>query len=124
MQEVVGAIVIQGGKMLLTLSDNKVLTPPGGKKKDGETDRQCAERELLEELGTRINFGKFFSRFETVTPASKKRVVVSCYFVELLGEPEPRNEIIGIRWSDCPEKLNLSDGTRTLITQLRKAHKF
>lgn len=124
MKDVVGAIVIERGKMLLTLSDNHVYTPPGGKKEKGESDQECAERELLEELGTRIKFGEFFSRFEIETPTSKKRMRVSYYFVELLDKPKPQNEIIEIRWSDHPEELNLSEGTRTLVTQLREAHRL
>ena len=46
MQEVVGAVVIKNGKILLTLSDNGVFTPPGGKKERGESDQKCLERAL------------------------------------------------------------------------------
>ncbi len=124
MQEVIGAIVIQQKEILLTLSDNGVFTPPGGKKKEGETDQQCLERELDEELKTRIEFGDFFTRFETKTPTSKKRVEVACYFVKLLNEPVPSHEISEIRWTANPEELKLSDGTRILISRLRAAGRF
>ena len=124
LREVVGAIVIEQGRMLFTLSDNNVWTPPGGKKESGESDQQCAERELLEELDTRIKFGDFFSRFEIRTPTKNQRMRVSCYFAKLLDDPKPQNEILKIIWSDCPENLNLSEGTRDLVAQLRQGNRL
>ena len=124
MQEVVGAVVIKNGKILLTLSDNGVFTPPGGKKERGESDQKCLERELYEELGVGIKFGNFFTKFVTETPTSKKRVKVSCYFVELLAKPVPHNEILKIKWTRRPERLKLSAGTQTLIAQLQNAKRF
>ncbi|MDO8515101.1 MAG: hypothetical protein Q7S14_01250 [bacterium] len=47
-----------------------------------------------------------------------------CYEAELLDRPEPSHEIEKIIWSKRPEDLELSDGTRYLVTQLRAANKL
>jgi hypothetical protein len=47
-----------------------------------------------------------------------------CYEAELLDRPIPGHEIEKIMWSESPEDLKLSDGTRFIVEQLRLAKKL
>ncbi len=67
MKTVTAAIIIRDGKVLVCrrAAGEKLAgfwEFPGGKLEDGETLRQCLERELLEELGVRARAGETIGR--------------------------------------------------------------
>ena len=66
MKQVTAAIIIEGGKVLLTRRGPCGKLPgfwefPGGKIEDGESPQACLERELREELGIDAKAGKILT---------------------------------------------------------------
>ena len=80
----------------------------GGKIEKGETELQCLEREVWEEAGCKVINTIFFESFEGLTHDSKKTLRLSCYFVELVGEPKvsPADQINGFVWVDRDYEKN------------------
>lgn len=69
---------------------------PGGKREPGETFEECLVRELMEELGVRVEVGALFQSVTHAYP--EKRVHLRFYLCRLLqGEPAPLG-CAAIRW--------------------------
>jgi len=82
---------------------------PKGKAKPGESDEECAEREVEEETGLRIRPGREVGRTSYVDGKGRPKVVR--YYSFRAGEQEPRaqNEVDDIRWVSRA-------GARSLLT--------
>lgn len=82
----VGLLCIIDRKLLIVYkpSIGQYITP-GGKIAPNETDRECLEREIEEELGCKIGSIKFFQSFVNKEAAGKK-LVQRCYIGELVGD--------------------------------------
>jgi len=111
----VGLAIIRNKKVLVTREiDSKgkyfIL---GGKIEKNETDIQVLEREILEELGVKIEKDslRYFGTFEDVAATDPNaRVRIKLYVGEVIGEFKPSNEIKEIAWvgsSDDWSKLSL-----------------
>ncbi len=125
----VGAIVIHEGRLLLV---KRASSPgkgfwaiPGGLVELGETVREAAERELLEETGIRVRAKEDFYVFDFIDRdpdgGIKYHYIIIDFLAEYLGgEPKAADDVSDARWVS-PEgaaALNLSPTTRKLLRQM------
>jgi len=104
----VGGLCIRDKKLLVVHKKGlKDHISVGGKIEPGETDVQCLQREVKEELGCGIKNPKYYDVFEAST-YDNKTIRMPCYFMELGGEIKlnPLDNIDGILWigKDYKEK--------------------
>jgi len=105
----VAALPIKEGKLLLVRSKNQqVFFTVGGKIESGETELQCLQREVKEEIGCDFINAQYFNTFEGPAHNQDKNVILICYFVELIGEPVAQSEIGEFQWWDSKSKVLLS----------------
>ncbi len=73
----------------------------GGKIEPGETDIQCLNREVKEELGCNPVNPKYYDTFEGNT-YDGQTIRMPCYFMELSGEIKlnPHDKVDGFLWID------------------------
>ncbi|MBI3413606.1 MAG: NUDIX domain-containing protein [Candidatus Aenigmarchaeota archaeon] len=95
-------LLVRNKKLLLSreFGDNRFLTV-GGSFEDGETDLQCLQRELLEEVGTKAKEStlKFLDEF-VYTDGQEKVIHIRAYAGELEKDPEAAGEIEELKWFD------------------------
>lgn len=89
---VVSALIVNEGRMLLTKRGDDVLRPsmwehPGGKIEEGEEPEAALVRELQEELGVEANIGQVISKSCIPFEVS---VNITLYEVSIIGEPTPK----------------------------------
>ncbi len=99
------AIITKENKVLIAKrSDEKfkgLWEFPGGKVNKGESDKNCLERELTEELDIKTNTGKIFSEVNFDYPNFSIHLLA--YHSEII-EGEPKNlEHLEIKWVDISE---------------------
>lgn len=98
---VVGAAIIQDGKVLAAKRSAKMYPPfkwefAGGKIESGETHKQALSREIHEELGILISVGVFAG--QGVHDDGDRRIVLDVYEASITeGLPVPK-EHSEIRW--------------------------
>jgi 8-oxo-dGTP diphosphatase len=125
----VGAIVIRDGRILLVKrgsSPGKGLwAPPGGLVELGETVREAAEREILEETGIAIRAKEAFYTFDFIDRDKDGKIKYHYVIIDFLadylgGEPKAADDVSDARWVSPDEavKLNLSPTTRKLLKQM------
>jgi ADP-ribose pyrophosphatase len=125
----VGAIVIRDGRILLVKrgsSPGKGLwAPPGGLVELGETVREAAEREILEETGISIRAKEAFYIFDFIDRDKEDKIKYHYVIVDFLadylgGEPRASDDAIEVRWL-APEDiagLAITPTTRKLLKQM------
>jgi len=103
MKEVIriAAIIIQNKSLLLVKGEDKYKEywTPGGKVKKGESDLDCLQRELTEEINAKAVSSKFFGEY--VSPSLYDAGIVyrsRVYLVEIEGKIVPGNEIKSFVW--------------------------
>lgn len=75
------------------------LWTPGGKIKINETDKECLERELKEEIGATLNQTKFFKEYSSISPYAKDTTTIQRVFIaSISGKLVPDAEIEKIIW--------------------------
>lgn len=98
---VVGAAIIQDGKVLAAKRSAKMYPPfkwefAGGKIESGETHEQALIREIHEELGVLISVGLFAG--EGIYDDGDRRIVLDVYEASITeGQPFPK-EHSEIKW--------------------------
>ena len=102
------AVVIeQNGKVLLAKRKYEPLkdywTFPGGGIKFGESVEQAAKREMMEELGIKIELQEFIGFFEYIKNDMHRLVLFNKAKI-VGGEPIPNDDVADIMWIE-PEKL-------------------
>lgn len=106
--QVVGAVIVQGGKILAAQRGPGKALPglwefPGGKIEPGETPEEALRRELQEELQCDTRVGKHIT---TVTHEYKFGTIrLSTYYVTLKGTNPTATEHAQLRWL-TPDELN------------------
>lgn len=104
--EVTCAVIWREGRILLARrSDSGLWELPGGKVKDGEELRACLAREIIEELGARV---EVLEHCGTVAERGPERALnLHAFVCRLLeGEPSPL-EHRELRWVTIAEMISL-----------------
>ncbi|VVB80984.1 NUDIX domain protein [uncultured archaeon] len=87
----------------------------------GETELECLQREIKEEINCTVKKTTPFQTFEGRTHDNAQSLRVTCYLVELEGEITPANEIEEHKWIDKNHKLKLTPiFTEQIIPELIK----
>lgn len=72
----------------------------GGKIKPGETELECLQREVMEEIGCEPINPKHLETFEGRNHDNTKTIKMTCYTCELKGTILPCSEIEETAWID------------------------
>ncbi len=115
-------LLVKDGKLLLAreFGENRFLTV-GGSFEDGETDLQCLQRELSEEVGTKAKEStlKFLDEF-VYTDGYEKIIHIRAYSGELEKEPKATGEIEELKWFN---RNDLESTPAEIISEITK-HKI
>lgn len=103
---VCAAVVVVKGKVLVARRPSKGLLGgmwefPGGKVKPGETMPQALEREIFEELGTRISVGDDLGMYRHAY--THFRITLHAFFCTLTGDEPQALDASEIRWVPIPD---------------------
>ncbi|MBI2335088.1 NUDIX domain-containing protein [Candidatus Daviesbacteria bacterium] len=118
------ALAVFKDKKILQVRTKKqpvVFYTLGGKIEKGETDLECLQREVKEEIGCSIASVKFLHEFEDVAHGKQAMLRLKMYEGSLKGEPKPSSEIAEIGWFDSksdPENLSII-AKRTIFPWLK-----
>ena len=122
----VGAIIVENGRVLLIKRGKAPLlgewSIPGGMLELGETLRQGAEREALEETGLVVRAAELLGIFDRIVPDETKRTLYHYVLIDFLCERISGDVIAGGDASDARwfrenevEGLLLPEETRKVI---------
>ena len=122
----VGAVVFKDNKVLLVKRGQSpakgMWAIPGGSVELGETLKQAAEREILEETGLVIKAGEPIFSFEVIRYDGRDRVKFHYYIVDLEGEYvhgniQPGDDAIKVRWisEEDLNSIEVNPKTRELL---------
>lgn len=121
----VAILPIVDKKLLVCRRQNfEMLIELGGRLEPGETDIECAEREVMEEAQCDVTNLFYYNTFEGLRgdePQSK--IVLRCYFGNLIGNPVLRegDSVVGFVWIDRnwkEEGHKLPPTMQKLVTRL------
>jgi 8-oxo-dGTP diphosphatase len=124
----VGAVVVQDGRVLLVrrgVPPNLGLWAiPGGGLEVGETLREGAEREILEETGIRIRAGEMIFAGDLMERDADGRVRFHYVVIDFLGEyvggeVNGSDDALEARWV-APGEMGGLSATKTTVQLLRK----
>jgi len=124
---VAAAIIRRGQQLLLTRRKADVHLPnlwefPGGKVEPGESLRDALEREMLEELGIRV---EVLDAYYKTTHHYTSRSVDLHFFNCTILEGEPRAiEVAEFRWVNCWDlhSFEFPEADRELVKRLSRPH--
>jgi 8-oxo-dGTP diphosphatase len=117
-------IEIRDRKVLETLSRGKdTWYIPGGKRDEGETDKQALMREIKEELLVDINPTSIqhFGAYEAQAHGKPEGTVVrmTCYTAEFVGELTPSAEVEKMDWFDYSKRDHVSPVDQLIFDDLK-----
>jgi len=122
----VGAIIIEGDRVVLVKRGHAPLlgewSIPGGMLEVGETLRQAAVREVLEETGLQVEAGELLGVFDRIVHDADERTLYHYVLIDFLcrritGEPQPACDAAEARWFTSGEigELSLAEDTADVI---------
>ena len=129
----VGAIIVEDGRVLLIKRAKAPLlgewSIPGGMLELGETLRQGAEREALEETGLVVRATDLLGVFDRIVPDDAKRTLYHYVLVDFLcerisGDVQPAGDASDTRWYSPNEVAHLflaEDTAAVISTAFEKA---
>lgn len=118
-------IYIKDRKVLCTKSKGKEkFYSPGGKRENGESDKETLIREVKEEVDVQIRQDtiEYYDTFEAQADGKKEGVIVkmTCYTAQYEGELKPSSEIEEIAFLNTRDLEKLSLAGRYIFEDLRK----
>lgn len=128
----VGAIIVDRGQVLLIKRGKAPLlgewSIPGGMLELGETLRQGAEREALEETGLLVHATELLGVFERIVPDEEKRTLYHYVLIDFLcerlsGDLRAAGDAADARWFSPAELEDLAlpeDTKNVLLSALGK----
>lgn len=127
----VGAVVFHNDRVLLVKRKNPPNQDqwciPGGKVQTGESLKQAAEREILEETGITIRAGDPVYCFEIIDADDHNYVRYHYVVIDLVaeyvsGEPKASDDASHAAWIDHETflKLDVNETTRALLMEKYK----
>jgi 8-oxo-dGTP diphosphatase len=123
----VGAIVIEDDRIVLVKRGHAPSlgewSIPGGMLEVGETLRQAAVREVLEETGLHVEVGELLGVFDRIVRDADERTLYHYVLIDFLcrriaGEPQPACDAAEARWFTRGEigELSLVKETAEVIS--------
>jgi ADP-ribose pyrophosphatase YjhB (NUDIX family) len=125
----VGAVIVRDGHAVIVQRSTEPLkgqwSIPGGALEIGETLRQCAAREALEETGLHVEAGEVLDVFDSIVRDSEGRTqyhyVLIDFFCRVVGgELTVGSDAVQARWITREELVNFNI-TETAQKVIRKA---
>lgn len=125
----VGAVIVQDGRAVIVQRATEPLkgqwSIPGGLLEVGETLRQCAAREALEETGLRVEAGDVVEVLDSIYPDPDGRTRYHYVLIDFLcrpvgGELRAGSDAAQVRWVRREELSNFTIA-ETALRVLRKA---
>jgi|SRR5579864_2616585 len=121
-----GAVIVREGRVALVRRGAQPRrgewSIPGGLVELGETLRQAAEREALEETGLRVKAGEVLEVFESLEHDAAGKVAYHYVVVDfdcqlISGELRPGGDVTAARWAGIDEltALGVSEAATTVI---------
>lgn len=118
-------ILINNNAILSTKSYGKdKYYIPGGKREQGETDKQALYREIKEELSVELKMetlqflGEFQAQAHGHPPGTT--VKMTCYMAEYTGELKPDSEIEEIIWLNHADKDKIAEVDKLIFDFLKE----
>jgi len=120
-----GWIYIKDKKLLGTRSKKKdVYYIPGGKRKEGEADKEALIREIKEELDIELipESLEFVNKFKAQAHGKPEGVTlqITCYSGNFKGEIKPRSEIEELIWLNYKDKEGATPMMQLILDWLKK----
>jgi ADP-ribose pyrophosphatase YjhB (NUDIX family) len=125
----VGAVIVEDRRVLLARRGRAPLdgqwSLPGGVVELGETLREAAEREALEETGLLIEAGEVLEVLDRITPGEDGRPRYHYVLVDFLcrrrsGDPSAGSDVLEVAWA-THEELPRYNLEQAAIDVIRKA---
>lgn len=120
-----GWIYIKDKKLLGTRSKKKnVYYIPGGKREEGEIDKEALIREIKEELSVELvrESLEFVNKFKAQAHRKPEGVILqmTCYSGNFKGEIKPSSEIEEVAWLNYKDKEVATPMMQLILDWLKK----
>lgn len=125
-QLVVGAVVHDGGKVLLLQRPKDdfmggIFELPSGKVEDGETLDSALTREVTEETGLRVkNIGEYLGSFDYEGGSGKKSRQFNFAVAVSASEPVTLTEHDAYTWTGITDELPVTDAVKAVLATFGK----
>jgi len=124
----VGAVIVHEGRAVIVQRGTEPLkgqwSVPGGALEIGETLRQCAVREALEETGLQVEAGEVLEVFDAIYAETDGRILYHYVLIDfecklLGGELKAGGDAVQAKWVTAQElsKYEVAETARKMITK-------
>ncbi|WP_237387718.1 NUDIX hydrolase [Xenorhabdus sp. Sc-CR9] len=107
------AAIIINNKKLLVVRKHKtsIYISPGGKIEGNETQIECLNREIQEEIGVTFINPIHFSIDYSKSIFEGELIEINSWFIDIIGDPFPCSEIIDLKWITSKEEEKIQIGS-------------